>query len=450
MFLNSKFSKINTMIVMKFGGSSVKDAVMFKTVADIVKSKLDKKPVVVLSAVKGITDTLIASYKEAVQQKFDSYQKIIDIHKKIISDLGVDSDVVKEELDELKEVLDVIAKTKEQSAQMLDYVSFFGERMSTKIWAAYMTKIGMPAKAFVSGDIGLITDSHFGDATILESSFEKMKNEISKIKVLPVVTGFGGKDENGEYTTFNRGGSDYVASLVGAGIDAEVIEIWTDVNGVMSADPRVVPGAKTIPELSFDEASELAYFGAKVLHPKTILPAIEKNIPVLVLNTFEPTNKGTRIVKNQKESPGHIKSISWKKGISVIDVKSTRMIDAYGYLAKIFSVFDKYKKPVDMITTSEINVSMTVDSKENVENIVNELKHIAEIDLAYDKAIVYVVGASMKRKIGTASKIFDILAKSNININMISQCFEEISIGLVVDENVAESVVKILHQELIG
>jgi aspartate kinase len=277
-----------------------------------------------------------------------------------------------------------------------------------------------------------------------------MKNEISKIKVLPVVTGFGGKDENGEYTTFNRGGSDYVASLVGAGIDAEVIEIWTDVNGVMSADPRVVPGAKTIPELSFDEASELAYFGAKVLHPKTILPAIEKNIPVLVLNTFEPTNKGTRIVKNQKESPGHIKSISWKKGISVIDVKSTRMIDAYGYLAKIFSVFDKYKKPVDMITTSEINVSMTVDSKENVENIVNELKHIAEIDLAYDKAIVYVVGASMKRKIGTASKIFDILAKSNININMISQCFEEISIGLVVDENVAESVVKILHQELIG
>jgi aspartate kinase len=218
----------------------------------------------------------------------------------------------------------------------------------------------------------------------------------------------------------------------------------------MSADPRVVPNAKTIPELSFDEASELAYFGAKVLHPKTILPAIEKNIPVLVLNTFEPSNKGTTIVKQQRDASGHIKSISWKKAITVIDVKSTRMIDAYGYLAKIFSVFDKYKRPVDMITTSEINVSMTVDSKENLENIANELKSIAEVDVSYNKAIVYVVGASMKRKIGTASKIFDILAKNKINIDMISQCFEEISIGLVVDESEAESVVKILHQELIG
>ena len=438
------------MIVMKFGGSSVKDAVMFRTVESIVKSKLSKKPVVVLSAVKGITDLLIAGYKEAVEKRFDSYNKIVETHKKIIADLNLKEGLLKEELDELKETLNVIAKTKEQSSKMLDYVSFFGERMSTKILAAHMSNLGTKAEAFVSGDIGLITDSHFGDATILESSFEKVNNEIEKIKVLPIITGFGGKDENGEYTTFNRGGSDYVASLVGAAINAEAIEIWTDVNGVMSADPRVVPNAKTIPELSFDEASELAYFGAKVLHPKTILPAIEKNIPVLVLNTFEPSNKGTTIVKQQRDASGHIKSISWKKAITVIDVKSTRMIDAYGYLAKIFSVFDKYKRPVDMITTSEINVSMTVDSKENLENIANELKSIAEVDVSYNKAIVYVVGASMKRKIGTASKIFDILAKNKINIDMISQCFEEISIGLVVDESEAESVVKILHQELIG
>lgn len=437
------------MIVMKFGGSSVKDAVMFKTVASIVSSKLEKKPVVVLSAVKGITDTLIASYNEAFQKKFDSYQKIIETHKKIILDLNLKEDLLKPELDELKEALDVLSKSKEKSAQMLDYISFFGERMSTKILAAYMTTAGTEAEAFISGDIGLITNSNFGDAAILESSFEKIKKEIEKIKVLPVVTGFGGKDENGEYTTFNRGGSDYVASLIGAAIDAEVIEIWTDVNGVMSSDPRIVPNAKTIPELSFDEASELAYFGAKVLHPKTILPAIDKDIPVLVLNTFEPTNKGTKIVKRHKDIKGIIKSISYKKGITIIDVNSTRMIDAHGYMAKIFSVFEKYKKPVDMISTSEVNVSITVDSKENVENIVKELKDIANITFVENKSIIYVVGASIKKKIGTTGKIFDLLAKNNINTDLISQCYEDISIGFVVEEKAAEDVVRLLHKELI-
>jgi len=437
------------MIVMKFGGSSVKDAVMFQTVGTIVKSELDKKPVVVLSAVKGMTDALISAYTDAIFGNFDSYKKIAETHAKIISDLKISSDIIKPELDELKEALDVISKTREKSAQMLDYISFFGERMSTKIFADYMTKQGIPSSAFISGDIGLITDSRFGDASILETSFDLMKKAISKIKVLPIVTGFGGKDANGEFTTFNRGGSDYVASLIGAGIGASVIEIWTDVNGVMSTDPRIVPSAKTIPELSFDEASELAYFGAKVLHPKTILPAIERNIPVLVLNTFEPSHKGTRIVKEQKETEGHIKSISYKKGITIIDVKSTRMIDAHGYLAKIFEVFEKYKKPVDMISTSEINVSITVDSKENVDKIAEDLKDIADLDISYGNAIIYVVGSSMKRKVGTAAKIFDILAKNNINLEMISQCFEEISVGFVVNEKDAESVVKILHKELI-
>jgi aspartate kinase len=435
---------------MKFGGSSVKDAVMFKTVASIVRSKLDKKPVVVLSAVKGITDTLIAGYNESFNDNnFENYNKIIDVHKKIIADLGLKEDILKKELEELKEVLDVLSKTKEKTAQMLDYISFFGERMSTKIFAEYMNKENIRSEAFISGDIGLITDSHFGDATILDFSFEKIKGYISKLDVLPVVTGFGGKDEKGEYTTFNRGGSDYVAALIGAAIDADVIEIWTDVNGVMSSDPRIVPGARTIPELSFEEASELAYFGAKVLHPKTILPAIEKNIPVLVLNTFEPANKGTRIVKKQKDAKGIIKSISYKKGITIIDVNSTRMLDAYGYLARIFSVFEKYKKPVDMISTSEVNVSMTIDSKENLDNIIGELKHIANIDVSENKSIIYVVGASIKKKIGTTGKIFDLLAKNNINTDLISQCYEDISMGFVVDERLAEEVVRLLHKELI-
>jgi len=437
------------MIVMKFGGSSVKDAVMFRTVGSIVKSKIDKKPVVVLSAVKGVTDMLISAYTDAIFGKFDNYEKIALTHAKIISDLGIDKDIVKSELEELKETLHVVSKTKEKSAQMLDYISFFGERMSTKIFAAYMTLEGIPSKSFISGDLGLITSSKFGDAAILETSFDLMKKNISKIDLLPVVTGFGGKDIHGEFTTFNRGGSDYVASLIGAGIDASVIEIWTDVNGVMSTDPRIVSNARTISELSFDEASELAYFGAKVLHPKTIWPAIKKDIPVVVLNTFEPSHPGTTIVRNQRETSGRMKAISYKKGISVIDVNSSRMIDVYGFLSKIFAVFDKYKKPVDMISTSEINVSMTVDSKENIDDIVSELKKIGFVKTVSEKSIVYVVGASMKRKIGTVGAIMDILAHNKINIDMISQCYDDVSIGFVVDEKDAENVVKILHEELI-
>jgi aspartate kinase len=438
------------MIVMKFGGSSVKDAEMFLKVADIVKSKLSQKPVVVLSAVKGTTDHLIESIKESIDDNYDAFKKIEENHKKIIKDLNIDQTLVDEELNELKKALEVNSKEKDQDAKLADYISYFGERMSVKILAALLNKQNTKAESFVSGDIGLLTDSNFGDATILKDSPSKLKDFINKLDLIPIITGFGGKDKKKEFTTFNRGGSDYVAALIGAAIDAEEIQIWTDVNGIMSSDPRLVDSAKTIPELSFDEASELAYFGAKVLHPKTILPAIEKNIPVLVLNTFEPDNKGSTIVKTcKKNCDEFIKAISYKKGITIIDFKSTRMLDAHGFLLKIFEVFEKYKKPIDMIATSEINVSLSVDSKEDLDNITKELKDISRINISENQAIIYVVGTGMKNKPGSAGRIFQILGKNNINVGLISQCSEEVSVGFVVDEKDAEETVKVLHKELI-
>jgi aspartate kinase len=437
------------MIVMKFGGSSVKDAEMFTKVAEIVTSKLDQKPVVILSAVKGTTDLLLASLDESINGKYDSFKKIENNHKIILQDLDITQELVDEELNELKKALEVNSKEKDQDAKLIDYISFFGERMSIKILAALLNKQGTKSESFLSGDIGLITDSKFGDATILEDSPQKLNNFITKLDLIPIITGFGGKDKKEEFTTFNRGGSDYVAALIGAAIEAKEIQIWTDVNGIMSSDPRLVENAKTIPELSFDEASELAYFGAKVLHPKTILPAICKNIPVLVLNTFEPDNKGSTIVNKCKECDGFIKAISYKKNITIIDVKSTRMLDAHGFLLKIFEVFEKYKKPVDMITTSEINVSMSVDSDENINEITEELKKIARVKTSKDNAIIYVVGANIKNRIGTASKIFDLLSENNINIGMISQCSEEVSIGFIVNQDQAEKTVKLLHKEFV-
>lgn len=434
---------------MKFGGSSVKDAEMFLKVADIVTSKLDQKPVVVLSAVKGTTDLLLVSLDESISDKYDSFKKIENNHKIILQDLDIDQTLVDDELDELKKALEVNSKEKDQDAKLIDYISFFGERMSIKILAALLNKQGIQSDSFVSGDIGMITDSKFGDATILEDSPKKLNEFITKLDLIPVITGFGGKDKKEEFTTFNRGGSDYVAALIGAAIDAKEIQIWTDVNGVLSTDPRIVENAQTIPELSFDEAAELAYFGAKVLHPKTILPAVEKNIPVLVLNTYEPDNKGSKIVKESKDSKCAIKAISCKKGVTVIDVKSTRMLDAHGYLAKIFEIFANHKKSVDMVTTSEVNVSISIDSEENLDLIVKELKEIATINVYKNRAIVYVVGNSLSAKCGIVSKIFDLLINNKIGVGMISQCSEKVSLGFSIDEKDMTHVVQLLHKEFI-
>lgn len=436
------------MIVMKYGGSSVKDATMFKQVASIVKKQLDQEPIVILSAIKGTTDSLIAAMDESINQKYDSYELIVSNHSQILKDLELNEDIVTSELDELKETLKVISKTKEKSKKLVDYVSFFGERMSVKILAAYLNKIEIKSESFISGEIGLITDSNFGCASILKSSFEKMNEGISKIKGVPIITGFGGKDEQGEFTTFARGGSDYVAALFGAAVDAKEIQIWTDVNGIMTCDPRIVKDAKTIPVLTFNEASELAYFGAKVLHPKTIWPAIKKNIPVLVLNTYEPEHPGSKIV-SQVENKNKVTALTYKKNITIINAKSTRMINAHGYLARIFEVFGKYKKPVDMISTSEVDVSMSVDNKSDIDWITRDLADIAKINTHENKAIINVVGENMPQSVGLASKIFSIMSTNGINIEMISACYDGISVGFVVKQEKAEEAIKALHKELI-
>jgi aspartate kinase len=435
---------------MKFGGSSVGSAERIKNIFEIVKKRKDQQPVVVSSAVGGITDKLLEAGNKAIDGNID-LKDIKEKHYDIIKELGLTNDIIDKELKELIEVLELISESNEFDDITSDTIVSFGERMSTRILAAYFNKQGLKAKQYDAYDIGFVTDENFKNAEILEETYVSINNRLDNFSAIPIITGFIAKTKNGEITTLGRGGSDYSAAIIGAAIGANEIQIWTDVNGIMSADPRVVENAKTIEELSFDEASELAYFGAKVLHPKTILPAVEKDIPVLVLNTFEPDNKGSRIVKESYKINGIVKAISCKKEITIIDVKSSRMINAPGYLSKIFEVFKKYSKSVDMITTSEINVSMSVDSKENVDKIVKEIDPMCKTTRVYDNnAIIYVVGSSIKHRLGMIGKIFDILAQNNINIGMISQCSEKVSIGFVVKEEQADETVKILHKELIG
>lgn len=431
---------------MKFGGSSVGDAERIKNVCNIIKSKLDEKPIIVLSAVQGITDRLIETATKAANDDDVSkeLEEIRQKHNKILKDLGLDESLVDSQLEGFDKVIDKIFVMKRTSPELMDEVQSFGERMSVRIVAAYLNKIGIKAKAFDAYDLGFITTPDYGKAEPLPDTEEKISKEIKKIKDIPIITGFIGKDSARNITTLGRGGSDYTAAVLGAAMN-DVIEIWTDVNGIMTADPRVVKEAKTIDQISFNEASELAYFGARVLHPKTIWPAIKKNLPVKVLNSFEPSHKGTTIVNEANKTKETIKAIACKKNICLINVTSTRMLLAHGFLARLFSVFEDYKKSVDMIATSEVSVSLTVDNNKDLDKVKEDLEGVAEVKVEKSKSIVCAVGEGMHNSKGVVGRVFQAL--KNIRIEMISAGASEINISFIVDNKDADKAVQILHKE---
>jgi len=440
------------MMVMKFGGTSVGGAEQIKGVADIVKSYIDKKPVVVVSAVTKITDKLIEAANAASQGKRnEALENINKINYGILEKLGLNKSLIGKDIEELSRIISKIKDNKKIDGEVMDNVQSFGERMSSKIVAAQLNKIGVEAQAFNAWDLGFVTTSDFGNAEPLEEAYTSLDSNIKKLNAVPVITGFIGKTENGEVTTLGRGGSDYSAAIIGSAINADEIQIWTDVDGILTTDPRIVNNAKTIGKISFAEASELAYFGAKVLHPKSILPAMNKNIPVKVLNTFNPERPGTTILSKAKSGKSNvIKAIACKKNITLVNITSTRMFGAYGFLAKLFSIFDKYKKSVDVISTSEVSVSLSVDNDKNLNNIADELRKIGNVNILRDKSIICVVGEGMRRTPGVAGKTFSALGKNQINIEMISQGASEINITLIVDGKDAEKAVNVLHKEYFG
>lgn len=442
------------MIVMKFGGTSLGDADRFRNAAEIIKSKINERPIVVVSAVTKVTDMLLDLVEEAIRgQGIEIFNHIVNMHKEIISKLNIDENLLKEEITELKNLFEDLKRNGKINPMTNDLIASFGERMSVKILASVLNKNGIKAIAFNSYDLGMITDSEFGNAEVMNNSYEKLEKNIKKIlrmKITPVITGFLGKNEQGNITTLGRGGSDYSASIIGNAINANEIQIWTDVDGIMSADPKVVSSAKTIEAVSFSEASELAYFGAKVLHPKTIIPAIKKNIPVIVLNSFNPKHKGTRILNSSVKNKNIVKAIAFKKNVTLINVSSTRMLGAYGFLAKLFYVFDKFKKSIDVISTSEVSVSMSMDNAESLDRIVEELRAISNVDILKNRAVICIVGDGIKNAPEIAGKTFLALGKNKINVEMISQGASKINITFVVEGKNAESSVKILHKEFFG
>jgi len=435
------------MIVAKFGGTSIGNADMISNIANIIKSHINKKPVVVVSAVGGITNKLIELGNTAAEGKGNEvFENIKSIHYQILENLSLDKLLISEDIEGLSKIINEI-KNKGINNELLDSIQSFGEQMSSKILAAQLNKIGVKAGAFNSWDLGFLTNSEFGNAEPLEGTYNSLNSNIKNLDVIPIVTGFVGKTRNGEITTLGRGGSDYSAAIIGSAINAEEIQIWTDVDGVMSTDPKVVSNAKTLDRISFAEASELAYFGARVLHPKTILPAMNKNIPVRVLNSFNPKGNGTMILNNVEKNRHLVKAVAYKKDIILINVVSTRMLGAYGFLARVFNIFDKYKKSVDVISTSEVSVSLTIDNENEIEDITNDIEEIARVGVLKNRAVVCIVGEHMMNVPGIAGRTFEALGKNNINVEMISQASSGVNITFVVDGRDIENAVKCLHEE---
>ena len=448
--LQAKFSSIK-MIVMKFGGTSVGNAERIRKTAEIIKSQTGKKPVVVVSAITKITDAMIRLANESVKGKGnDVFDRIKNVHLDIINKLNLEESLLDENFKELSDLVKKAKSLKSPDPKILDHFQSFGERMSSKIVTAQLNQIGVDSKTFNSWDLGFLTNSDFGNAEPLEITYKNLKKNLQKLNFVPVITGFIGKTENGEITTLGRGGSDYSAAIIGSAIDAEEIQIWTDVNGIMSTDPKIVSNAQPIAQVSFAEASELAYFGAKVLHPKTILPAIKKNIPVRVLNSFNTQDRGTTIVNKSEKSRRIIKAIACKSNTTLVKIESTRMLGAYGFLAKIFDIFNKHKKSIDVVSTSEVSVSLTIDNGGSLDGILNEMREIADVEVFRNKAIICVVGEGMKHTTGIAGRTFTALGRNNINIEMISQGASEINITFIVDGNDAEKAVMALHEEYFG
>ena len=443
---------------MKFGGTSVEDAKAMERTAAIVRGRRERglETVVVVSAMAKVTDQLLAAASAAGRgdktgalaisarlrhRHIDTTAELLDGEQFVRM-----QPVLNQEFDALDDLLRGIAAVGELTPRTNDLVVSFGERLSSRIVAEAFAQRELNGVQ-VDARTCIITDSNYGKAAPQEDAIEaKLTERVLPLIVAgktPVMGGFIGSNAEGITTTLGRGGSDYTAALIGGGLHAGAIEIWTDVNGIMTTDPRICPDALRVKTISFEEAAELAYFGAKVLHPATILPAVQKSIPVWVLNSRNAENEGTKITAMAPKCASPFKSIAAKKRLTIIDIVASRMLMSHGYLKAVFDVFDKYKCAIDMVSTSEVSISLSVDSNERLPEICAELARIADVKMEGHKALVCLVGEDIRGHNGIAARVFT--AVSHVNLRMISQGASEINMSFMIDEEDVEEAVRSLH-----
>jgi aspartate kinase len=450
-------------VVMKFGGSSVADAAAIDRVVSIVAAERGKgrAPVVVVSALRGVTDRLLALAEAARTgnaggQIEEGLAVLRRRHVDEAGRLGADADAtllpaLDRHFDDLRAALKEIEQRRSADPPLLDVIAASGELLSSRLVAAALAARGLPA-AWVDGREVIVTnDRHTSAAPMMDETAAAAVARIEPILAegrIPIFGGFIARTTGGVTTTLGRGGSDYSASLAGAAIHAEEIQIWTDVDGMLTADPRIVDEAEVVPHLSFAEAAELAYFGAKVLHPSTIFPAVSRNIPVRILNSHRPQAQGTLITADppptQIDRP--FAALACKRGITILDITSTRMLMAHGFLRRVFEAFEVHETAVDVVTTSEVSVSVTIDDNRRGAGIVASLLEIAEVTVEEQMAILTVVGDRLTTNSALAARIVGAL--TGFPLRMVSQAASRRNVTIVLPEASLAPAMRHLHRAL--
>lgn len=438
------------MIVMKFGGSSVANAERIRYVTGIVRSMLDQKPVLVLSAMGDTTDHLLEAGEQALKGSV-STEKIETLHKDTLLDLQLDAQVLGEVDDlfsELKSLLVGISLIKELTNRTRDYLVSFGERLSIRIVAAYFRSVGIQAKALDAWDAGFRSDSNYGQAEVLNEAWDSIARTLIPLVesgVLPVVSGFIAKDPQGNITTLGRGGSDLTATIIGSACKAQEVQVWKDVDGILTADPRLVRSARPVEAVTYEEAAELAYFGAQVLHPRSMQPCIATGTTVRVKNSYNPAAPGTRIVARLEGARGSVRAITSKRNVTLVDIVSSRMLGQYGFLAGVFQAFSAHKISVDMVATSEVSISLTLDAVHDLAELKKDLEKIATVTIKERKAIITIIG-DVRRSSEILERAFGVCSSLGVQIQMISQGASKVNISFIVDDAEAPQVVQGLHR----
>ncbi len=440
------------MIVMKFGGTSVAEAARIRDVVEIVRGRRSRQPVVVVSAQGGVTNALIELAESAVRGSADP-APLRERFVGLLADLQLPADLLRDEIDELAALLQGITLVGDLTTRSLDRMMSFGERCSARVVAAALDAAGISAIGVMSYDLGLLTDSHYGRAEVLPESYETIAQRFAERvspDVVAVVTGFVARDEAGFITTLGRGGSDFTAAIFGSALGAHEIEIWTDVDGVMTSDPRIVADARRLERMSFSEAAELAYYGAKVIHPATIHPAVRHDIPIRVLNTLRPDQPGTQIVNAETAATTGVRSIASKADITLVHVTSLRMLLQHGFMARLFEVFERHRIVIDMISTSEVSVSLTTEGDTDLAAAAEELGGFAEVRVESDKAILCLVGEGLRDAPDLLDRIFGTLRTESIPVRMVSVGASRVNVSMLVDRTDEHRAVRSLHAEFFG
>ncbi|HEU4700102.1 MAG TPA: aspartate kinase [Gemmatimonadales bacterium] len=451
------------MIVCKFGGTSVGDAAAIGRLVEIVRARhvRGEQPLVVVSALSGVTDALVALTRltaapEPARAVDDALAALLARHEAVAAELPGGAGAmraVRERIDALRALLAPSLGTTVPPADR-DAALGHGELWSSALVAAALEASGVPA-GWVDVRPLLVTDDHFGqarpDQTELRTRARARFPALLEAGLVPVTQGFIGATPDGRPTILGRGGSDFSAALLGAALDAERVEIWTDVSGLLTADPRIVPDARPLEVVSYEEAAELATFGAKVLHPATALPLAHRGIPIAILNSTCPGHPGSTIAQVsalREAGASPVRSINWKRGVTIVNVRAPRMLGAHGFLRRLFEVTEKHEIVVDVLASSEVSVSLSVEGTSRVDVLKRDLAPLGEVQVAYDRAIISVVGIGLRETPGIAARIFAAVAPTNVE--MTSQGASAINMTFVVRESEGADVVRRLHRAFFG